>query len=99
MAYTDAATAPVRNTGLVKIHGPDAFEGMRRAGRLAAETLDMLTPHVVPGVTTGRLDDLAREFILGHGALAAPFQYRGFPKSICTSSTMSSATASPATRC
>ncbi len=85
MAYTDALTAPARNTGLVKLHGPEAFEGMRKAGRLAAETLDMLTPYVVPGVTTARLDDLARDFILSHGALAAPFQYRGYPKSICTS--------------
>jgi len=85
MAYTDAGTAPTRNTGLIKLHGPEDFEGMRRAGKLAAATLDMLTPHVIAGVTTGRLDALARDYILSHGALAAPFQYRGFPKSICTS--------------
>jgi methionyl aminopeptidase len=85
MTYTDAAAAPARNTGLVKLHGPEGFEGMRRAGRLAAEALDMLTPFVVPGVSTGRLDDLAREYLLARGALPAPFQYRGYPKSICTS--------------
>jgi methionyl aminopeptidase len=85
MMYTQAATAPGRNTGLVKLHGPEAFEGMRRAGRLAAEALDMLTPFVVPGVSTGRLDDLAREYLLSRGALPAPFQYRGYPRSICTS--------------
>ena len=58
---------------------------MRRAGRLAAETLDMLIPHVVPGVTTEAIDRLAHDFITAHGALAAPLNYRGFPKSICTS--------------
>jgi methionyl aminopeptidase len=58
---------------------------MRKAGRLAAEALDMLVPHVVPGVTTARLDDLAFEFAMDHGAIPAPLNYRGFPRSICTS--------------
>jgi methionyl aminopeptidase len=58
---------------------------MRKAGRLAAETLDFITPHVVPGVTTGELDRLCHEHILAHGAIPAPLGYRGFPKSICTS--------------
>ena len=58
---------------------------MRRAGRLAAETLDFITPHVVPGVTTGELDKLCHDFILDHKAIPAPLNYRGFPKSICTS--------------
>jgi methionyl aminopeptidase len=70
---------------IVKLHGPDAFEGMRRAGRLAAETLDFITPHIEPGVTTGELDRLCHEFIVRHGAVPAPLGYRGFPKSICTS--------------
>jgi methionyl aminopeptidase len=69
----------------VKRHGPEAFEGMRKAGRLAAETLDYITPHVKPGLTTGELDRLCHEFIVGHGAVPAPLGYRGFPKSICTS--------------
>ena len=57
-------------TGEIKIHThPGDFEGMRRAGRIAAECLDMLVPHVVPGVSTEHLDKLAREFILDHGAL------------------------------
>jgi len=47
--YVDAAIAPTRNTGHVKLHGPAAFEGMRRAGRLAAECLDMILPFVAPG--------------------------------------------------
>jgi len=69
----------------IVIHGPDDFAGMRRAGRLAAQTLDMITPHVVPGVSTEELDRLCHAFILGHGAVPAPLNYRGFPKSICTS--------------
>ena len=71
--------------GPIKIHGPDEFEGMRRAGRLAAETLDFIAPHVQPGVTTGVLDRMCHEFIVDHGAIPAPLGYRGFPKSICTS--------------
>jgi methionyl aminopeptidase len=58
---------------------------MRKAGQLAAEALDMLVPHVRPGVTTEYLDDLVLEFALDHGAMPAPLNYRGFPKSICTS--------------
>ena len=58
---------------------------MRRAGRLAAETLDMITPHVRPAVTTGELDRLCHDFITAHEATPAPLNYRGFPKSICTS--------------
>ncbi len=58
---------------------------MRRAGRLAAETLDFIGPHVQAGVTTGLLDRLCHEFIVDHGAIPAPLGYRGFPKSICTS--------------
>ena len=69
----------------IRIHPADDFDGMRRSGRLAAETLDYITPHVVPGVTTGRLDQLCHQFILDHGAVPAPLNYRGFPRSICTS--------------
>jgi methionyl aminopeptidase len=69
----------------IKLHGPAEFEGMRRAGRLAAETLDFVTPHVKPGVSTGELDRLCHEFIVERGAVPAPLGYRGFPKSICTS--------------
>jgi len=69
----------------IKIHDAADFEGMRRAGRLAAETLDFITPHVQPGVTTGELDRLCHDYIVEHGAIPAPLGYRGFPKSICTS--------------
>ncbi len=71
--------------GRIKIHGPEAFEGMRRAGILAAETLDFITPYVRPGITTGDLDRLCHGVIVDHDAIPAPLNYRGFPKSICTS--------------
>ncbi|HJS33664.1 MAG TPA: type I methionyl aminopeptidase [Alphaproteobacteria bacterium] len=69
----------------IKIHGPGEFAGMRGAGRLAAETLDFITPHIKPGVTTGELDRLCHDFIVARNAVPAPLGYRGFPKSICTS--------------
>ncbi len=71
--------------GKIRIHGAEAFEGMRRAGRLAAEALDMLVPYVVPGVATDRLDDLVMQFACDQGAIPAPLNYRGFPRAICTS--------------
>jgi methionyl aminopeptidase len=72
-------------SGQIKLHGPDAFEGMRAAGALAAATLDFITPYIEPGVATGELDRQCHEFIVGHDAIPAPLNYRGFPKSICTS--------------
>jgi len=69
----------------IKIHGAAELEGMRKAGKLGAEVLDFIAPHVVPGVTTEELDRLCHDFILSHGAIPAPLNYRGFPKSICTS--------------
>ena len=69
----------------ITIHAPEDFAGMRAAGRLAAETLDMIAEHVRPGVSTATLDRLCHEFITGHGAVPAPLNYRGYPKSICTS--------------
>ncbi len=69
----------------IELHPEADFEGMRKAGRLAAECLDMITDYVVPGVTTQKLDDLCVEFIAKHNAIAAPLNYKGFPKSICTS--------------
>ena len=79
------ARAGVPRSGSIKIHGEAAFEGMRKAGILAAATLDFITPHVVPGITTGELDRLCHEYIVGNEAIPAPLGYRGFPKSICTS--------------
>jgi methionyl aminopeptidase len=72
-------------TGAIKLHGPAAFEGMHRAGRLAAETLDMLVPHMVPGVTTAELDRLIYDFVTAAGGLPATLGYRGYSHSTCIS--------------
>lgn len=85
MIYVHASDAATGRRGFIRLHPPEDFAGMRAAGRLAAECLDMLAAHVKPGVTTGELDRLAHEFICDHGAIPAPLNYRGFPKSICTS--------------
>ncbi len=85
MSYVEAATAPLRKTGQIKLHGPDGFAGMRRAGKLVAEALDMLSSHVKPGVNTETLDRLIFEFAMDQGALPATLMYRGYNKSICTS--------------
>lgn len=82
---TTTAPPRPRDSRQIKVHGPSDFEGMRRAGRLAAQCLDMLCAHVKPGVSTARLDDLARAFCLDHGATPACLFYRGYPKTICTS--------------
>jgi methionyl aminopeptidase len=71
--------------GPIAIHPPEDFVGMRAAGRLAAACLDMITPHVKPGVTTGTLDRLCDGFMRDHGAISASLNYQGFPKSVCTS--------------
>jgi len=81
---TDLQDAPFRD-GAIKLHSPADADGMRRAGRLAAECLDMIGPHVQPGVTTEALDDLCRAFVLDHGALPACLGYRGYKHTVCTS--------------
>lgn len=69
----------------ITLHSKEDFESMRKAGKLAATVLDMITEHVQPGVTTDHLNTLCHDFIVGAGAVPAPLDYRGFPKSICTS--------------
>ena len=85
MTYVDAALAPLRKTGQIKIHGPAAFAGMRKAGALAAECLDILAGEIKPGVPTDRLDRLVFEFARDRGAIPATLMYRGYRKSTCTS--------------
>ncbi len=85
MTFVDAVAAPGRKNGQIKLHGPAAFEGMRKAGRLTAEALDLLVEHIRPGVTTAALDRLVFTFAMDHGAYPAPLDYRGFRASICTS--------------
>jgi len=70
----------------VSIKTPEQIEQMRVAGRLAAEVLEVVKPHVKPGVTTEELDDVCREHILKvQQAIPANVGYKGFPKTICTS--------------
>ena len=84
MTYAEAEA--YERQGQIKIHDPNvAFPGMAAAGKLAAECLDMLVPEAKEGVTTGRLDDLARQFVFDHGALPACVNYRGYRHTICTS--------------
>ncbi|HEX8057798.1 MAG TPA: type I methionyl aminopeptidase [Novosphingobium sp.] len=71
--------------GTIKLHGPEAFEGMRRAGRLAAEILDALAPLVEPGVSTEAIDDAVRQMTLDGGAVPATLGYRGYAHSSCVS--------------
>jgi methionyl aminopeptidase len=72
-------------TGVIKLHGPEAFEGMRRAGQLAAEILDTLAPHVVPGVSTQELDEIVYRMTLEGGGVPATLGYRGYTHSCCIS--------------
>ncbi|MDH5796161.1 MAG: type I methionyl aminopeptidase [Anaplasmataceae bacterium] len=69
----------------ITLHNEEEFEGMRKAGRLAAEVLDFITPYVKTGNTTDYLNTLCHDFIINAGAIPAPLNYKGFPKSICTS--------------
>ena len=84
MSNLDVTREPAMS-GQIPLHGPEAFEGMRRAGQLAAAALDMLTGHVAPGVSTERLEKLAFEFALDHNAMPATLNYRGYTHSLCTS--------------
>ena len=71
--------------GTIKLHGPAGFQGMRKAGRLAAEILDEVAAHVRPGVTTGAIDDLVRAMTIDGGAIPATLGYRGYAHSCCIS--------------
>lgn len=70
----------------IAIKTPDEIEKMRVACRLAAEVLEMIEPHVKPGITTSEINDICHDYIVNtQHAIPAPLNYRGFPKSICTS--------------
>ncbi|WP_413993337.1 type I methionyl aminopeptidase [Labrys okinawensis] len=85
MSFIDAELSPQRKNGQIKIHGPEAFAGMRAAGRLAAEGLDLMADAVQPGVTTNKLDRMLFEFAMDNNAYPATLYYRGYPKSSCIS--------------
>ena len=82
---TVSADAPQGRDGAIKLWGREAFEGMHKAGRLAAETLDMLVPHMVPGVSTAEINRLVHDFIVEHGGVPATLGYRGYAHSTCVS--------------
>ena len=69
----------------IKLYGEEAFAGMRKAGQLTAEALDMVAQLVRPGVTTQEIDERIFEFAMDHGAIPATLNYRGYTKSCCTS--------------
>lgn len=70
----------------VSIKNQAEIEKMRVAGRLAADVLDLIEPHIEPGATTDELNAICHDYIVGHQlAIPAPLDYHGFPKSICTS--------------
>jgi methionyl aminopeptidase len=85
MTFVDSAALQGRKSGHIKLHGPEAFEAMRKAGKLAAEALDLLADKVKPGVATASLDKLCFDFAMDHRAYPASLFYRGYRKSICTS--------------
>ncbi|HTN64209.1 MAG TPA: type I methionyl aminopeptidase, partial [Devosia sp.] len=85
MSYVEAPPKARRTAGVIPLHGEEGFAGMRKAGQLAAEALDVLTPFVEPGVPTLTLDKIAYEFARDHGAVPATMFYKGYRHSVCTS--------------
>ena len=81
----EARQPPRLNKDGITIHSADDFEGMRRAGNLAARVLDMVAEQVAPGVTTEVLDQLCHDFMTEHDSKPATLGYKGYPKSSCIS--------------
>lgn len=69
----------------ISIKTPEEIEKMRAAGKLAADVLEMIGPYIKAGVTTAEIDKICHDYIVEHGAIPAPLNYHGFPKSVCTS--------------
>lgn len=80
-----SGTELVGRSGAIKLHGPEGFQGMRGAGRAAAEVLDALVPRIVPGITTQAIDDFVHGEMIARGGIPATLGYRGFTASCCTS--------------
>ncbi|NCU48068.1 MAG: type I methionyl aminopeptidase [Candidatus Fonsibacter ubiquis] len=72
-------------TPSIKIYSEDDFKGLKKAGSLAARTLEYIEKLIKPGVKTNFIDEVANKFLNDHGAFSAPLFYRGYTKSICTS--------------
>jgi methionyl aminopeptidase len=81
----DPVSADRRKPGVIKLHGPEAFAAMRKAGRLTADCLDLMSDIVKPGVPTSEIDRVVFEFAMDNGAYPATLQYRGYMRSCCTS--------------
>jgi methionyl aminopeptidase len=85
VTYIDAASAPLKNTGAIRLYSKDDFAAMRKACQITARCLDELADIVKPGVTTNAIDRFVFEFGEKNGALPATLNYRGYTKSVCTS--------------
>ncbi|MGK6313682.1 type I methionyl aminopeptidase [Neorhizobium sp. DT-125] len=83
--YIEAVSAPLKNTGAIRLYTPEDFAGMRKASLLTARCLDELAAIVKPGIATNAIDRFVFEFGMDHGALPATLNYRGYTKSTCTS--------------
>jgi len=77
-SFVEASPTATRKSGEIKLHGPEGFAGMRRAGRLAAEALDLLVDFVKPGLSTAAIDRFVLDFALAHNAYPATLLYRGY---------------------
>ena len=84
ITYVDAETKSRRTAGVIPLHGEAGFAGMRKAGRVAAEVLDILVDVIKPGVTTLEIDKLVYDFGRDNNALPADLFYKGFRHSVCT---------------
>ncbi|MCP4384137.1 MAG: type I methionyl aminopeptidase [Hyphomicrobiales bacterium] len=85
VSYVEATVSPGKNDGKIKLHGPEAFAGMRKAGALAAECLDVVDAMVEPGLPTQAIDDFVFSFAMDYDAIPATLGYKGYAKSSCTS--------------
>lgn len=85
VTYVDAAEAPARNTGAIRLYDQDDFAEMQFAGQLAARCLDELCEIVKPGATTAEINDHVHAFAMHHNVVPATLNYRGYLKSCCTS--------------
>jgi len=85
ITYVDAEAKNRRTSGVIPLHGEAGFAGMRKAGQLTAQALDLLVDAVKPGVTTLALDKLCYEFARDHNAIPATLFYKGYRHSVCTS--------------
>jgi methionyl aminopeptidase len=85
VTYIEAASAPYKNTGVIRLYTPEDFAAIKRARQITARCLDELASRVKPGVTTDEIDCFVFEFGMDHNALPATLNYRGYTKSSCTS--------------